>query len=153
MIEIKKGGNENAIHENRKTVTALAIIGGLMMTTPRTEVGASSLEGRAALTYTAYSLGPLGKNNYTNYHAKTTSDQYILNRVIALDNASSVKFWAQTDSAKTISSTYTQRVSTSSTQINFTKSVSKGSNVRLAMQNANSLATYYGFVSGSVDFR
>ena len=84
---------------------------------------------------------------------KTTSDQYILNRVTAIDNASSAKFWAQTDSAKTISSTYTQRVSTSNTQINFTKSISKGDNVRLAMQNSNSLATYYGFVSGSVDFR
>lgn len=136
-----------------KTVTALAIIGGIMMTTPKTEVEASSLEGRAAQTYTAYSLGPLGRNNYTNYHVKTTSDQYILNRVTAIDNASSAKFWAQTDSAKTISSTYTQRVSTSNTQINFTKSISKGDNVRLAMQNSNSLATYYGFVSGSVDFR
>lgn len=136
-----------------KTVTALAIIGGIMVATPKTDVQASSLEGRAVQTYTAYSLGPFGRNNYTNYHVKTTDKQHILNRVTALDNTSTAKFWAQADSAKTISKTYTQRVSGNSTQINFTKSIYKGSNVRLAMQNNNSLATGYAFVSGQVDFQ
>lgn len=104
-----------------------------------------------AATYTAYSLGPLKKNNYTSAHTKQTNDQYIRNTVTALTNTDQVLFWAANANKKSLSTGYDQKLG-STVNIRYNTWQSAGTQVMLAMQNAK-WSTQYAFVSGNVDFR
>lgn len=108
----------------------------------------------SAATYTAYVLKPLGTNNYTYFHTKTSKTNFMDNKVTALTNTTAANFWAQYDGLLTIeniSPKYKQKVSSSYTRINFLRSVNAGQDVRLAMENAN-LSVSNAFVSGDVRF-
>ena len=84
---------------------------------------------------------------------KTTTDNYIKNKVTALSNTSTATFWAADSSKTQISNDYDQKVGSKAT-IKFTKSGynKKGKEIMLGMENAN-WSLKNAFVSGNVDFR
>lgn len=106
-----------------------------------------------AVGYSGYTLPRAQGNNYTTQHSKTTTDNYIKNKVTALSSTSTATFWAANSSKTQISNDYDQKVGSTAT-IKFTKSGynKKGKEVMLGMENAN-WSLSYGFASGNVDFR
>ncbi|MDO6657185.1 hypothetical protein [Anaerobacillus sp. 1_MG-2023] len=101
--------------------------------------------------YVGYSLPSFSGNNYTGYHEKATSDDYIKNIVENYEGTSTGNFWAQ-DSGGSISSKYNQKEG-SYAKINFNQGgKSKGNDVRMAMENEEYWSTN-AFVAGRVDFR
>jgi len=101
-------------------------------------------------SYVGYALPAFKGNNYTSYHEKQTSDDYIMNVVENLEKTSSANFWAQ-DHSGSISSKYNQKKG-NTTKINFNTGKSKGNDVRMAMENGE-WSTSTAFVAGRVDFR
>ncbi|MBO0588372.1 MULTISPECIES: DUF2712 domain-containing protein [unclassified Sporosarcina] len=116
--------------------------------------GGGALSSASGGPYTSYVLKPLGGNNYTNFHTKSQDSDWLLNKVTALTNTTAANFWGEYDgliTTETISAKYTQKVATTYTTISFYRNVKAGSNVRLAMENAN-VSTSNAFVSGDVEF-
>lgn len=115
-----------------------------------TAIGATNV---FAVSYSGYTLSRAQGNNYTTQHSKTTTENYIKNKVTALSNTSTATFWAADSSKTQISNDYDQKVGSKAT-IKFTKSGynKKGKEIMLGMENAN-WSLKNAFVSGNVDFR
>ncbi len=93
-------------------------------------------------------------NNYTGAHSKTTTSNYITNKVTDVENAGTVTFWAANKDEKQISSDYDQKLN-SKVNINFNKNGynRKNKQIKLGMENKKWTFNQRGFVSGEVDFR
>lgn len=107
-----------------------------------------------AATYKGYVLPARQKNNYTGAHSKTTTSNYITNKVTDVENVSTVTFWAANKDKKQISSDYDQKLN-NKVNISFNKSGynRKGKQIILGMENAKWTLSQRGFVAGEVNFR
>ena len=107
-----------------------------------------------AIGYEGYKLPAHQGNNYTSKHSKTTTDNYIKNKVDELENTDLVTFWAANSKKKQISEDYDQKLG-SSVKIKFNKNgyKKKGKEIILGMENAHWYWTESAFVAGNVDFR
>lgn len=107
-----------------------------------------------AADYTGYALPARQGNNYTTQHEKETADNYIYNKVVDLENTSTVTFWAANSNKKQISDDYDQKLGNNS-KIKFTASGydAVGEEVMLGMENAKWYWFERAFVAGEVDFR
>ena len=107
-----------------KKLTKTIVVGTLVMSLGIVNVFANSYKG--------YVLPARQGNNYTGAHSKTTTSNYITNKVTDVENAGTVTFWAANKDEKQISSDYDQK---------------------LGMENKKWTFNQRGFVSGEVDFR
>lgn len=107
-----------------------------------------------AISYTGYVLPARQGNNYTGAHSKTTTKNYITNKVTDVENASTVTFWAANENKKQISSDYDQKLH-SQVNISFNQNGynRKNKKIILGMENAKWTATQRGFVAGNVNFQ
>lgn len=129
-----------------KKLTSLLLIGVLTF----------SLAGVTAMaaTYSGYKLPARQGNNYTGTHSKTTTDNYIQNKVTDIENADTVTFWAANSSNKQISGDYDQKLNSSSKiKFNVSGYDRKNKDIKMGMENANWTAISTAFVAGKVDFR
>lgn len=102
-----------------------------------------------ASTYTAYTLPIMQGNNYTGAHGKTTTANYITNKVTALTNTDEVTFWACDSSRNPISVDYYQKLGNTTNIVHGKTTL--GYQIIMGMQNSNfSFSTAY--VSGDVNF-
>ena len=95
-----------------KKLTKTIVVGTLVMSLGIVNVFANSYKG--------YVLPARQGNNYTGAHSKTTTSNYITNKVTDVENAGTVTFWAANKDEKQISSDYDQKLN-SKVNINFNK--------------------------------
>lgn len=115
--------------------------------------GILSISAVSAAGYVGYKLPPMQGNNYTGAHAKTTSANYITNKLENVEGTSTVTFWANNSTKRQISNDYDQKKGNTS-NIRFTTSgyAAKGKEIILGMENANwTFGT--AFCAGTVNFR
>lgn len=127
-----------------KKIYIAALVGLFLFSTP---VAVSA----AYQKYEDYFLYSLCSNNYTNAYAKATDTQNIVNKVTAFKDTNKANFWATDANKNRISRVAAQTVGHSS-QLVFTKTMKKGTAVRLGMENFNQVGTN-AKVSGEVDFK
>ena len=129
-----------------KKLTKTIVVGTLVMSLWIVNVFANSYKG--------YVLPARQGNNYTGAHSKTTTSNYITNKVTDVENAGTVTFWAANKDEKQISSDYDQKLN-SKVNINFNKNGynRKNKQIKLGMENKKWTFNQRGFVSGEVDFR
>ena len=107
-----------------------------------------------AASYSGYVLPARQGNNYTTQHEKKTKDNYISNKVNAIEGTSTVTFWAANSGKTQISDDYDQKIgSTAKIKFNKTGYNKKGKEIKLGMENAKWYIKDRAFVGGSVDFR
>ena len=115
--------------------------------------GILSISAVSAAGYVGYKLPQFQGNNYTNAHSKTTSANYITNKLENVEGTSTVTFWAANSTKRQISNDYDQKKGNTS-NIKFTTSgyAGKGIQIILGMENASwSIGT--AFCAGTVNFR
>ncbi|MFD1408087.1 hypothetical protein ACFQ49_07965 [Kroppenstedtia eburnea] len=103
-----------------------------------------------AATYTAYSLPAFKGNNYTGAHGKTTTANYITNKVTALTKTDQVTFWACNNARSQLSNDYYQKLGNTSNIVH--GKTQKGYQIIMGMENSR-ISTSTAFVSGNVNFR
>ena len=72
-------------------------------------VGILSISAVSAAGYVGYKLPRFQGNNYTNSHSKTTSANYITNKLENVEGTSTVTFWACNSTKRQISNDYDQK--------------------------------------------
>ena len=112
-----------------------------------------SISAVSAAGYVGYKLPAMQGNNYTGTHKKTTTANYITNKLENVEGTSTVTFWANNSTERQISNDYDQKKGNTS-NIKFTTSgyAAKGKEIILGMENASwSFST--AFCAGTVNFR
>ena len=128
--------------KNLKKIIATSLCAGIL-----------SISAVSAAGYAGYKLPRFQGNNYTNSHSKTTSANYITNKLENVEGTSTVTFWACNSTKRQISNDYDQKKG-STANIKFTTSryAAKGKEIIMGMENAN-FSPDTAFCAGTVNYR